>query len=167
MSLRIIEMNILKATDNIIVQQVNCRGVMGSGLAKQIRAEWPHVYTLYKERVANKNPESLLGTMQIVDVSNDDTQFVANLFGQLDYGRDDNRYTIYNALTTALKTLMTFAVTHGYTVAIPYQLGCGLGGGDWNKVSDIIESVFVDYIEMVTIYKLPEKKSVWNTILNT
>ncbi|MMZ42125.1 Macro domain protein [compost metagenome] len=166
MSLRVVEMDILKATENIIVHQVNCRGVMGSGLAKQIRAEWPHVYTLYKERVSDNNPESLLGQMQIIDISNDGTQFVANLFGQLDYGRDNIRYTVYSALRTSLMLLKAYAVAHGYTVAIPYQLGCGRGGGKWDDVQFMIRDVFTDHIGIVNIYKLPEKKSVWDTLLD-
>lgn len=28
------------------------------------------------------------------------------------------------------------------SVAIPYKLGCGLGGGDWDTVDGIIRSVF-------------------------
>ena len=32
-----------------ICQQVNCRGVMGAGLAKQIRDKWPVVFDEYKK----------------------------------------------------------------------------------------------------------------------
>ena len=40
--------NILEATEDIICHQVNCQGVMGSGLAKQIRSKWPSVFADYK-----------------------------------------------------------------------------------------------------------------------
>ena len=43
--------NILNATEGIIVQQVNCMGVMGAGLAKQIRDKWPSVYNRYLDKV--------------------------------------------------------------------------------------------------------------------
>lgn len=43
MTIEIIEGNILDYKEDIIVQQVNCRGVMGSGLAKQIMNKYPSV----------------------------------------------------------------------------------------------------------------------------
>ena len=30
----------------------------------------------------------------------------------------------------------------GYSVSIPYNIGCGLAGGDWNIVSKMIEEIF-------------------------
>ena len=36
--------------DTIICQQVNCMGVMGAGLAAQIRRKWPNVYNEYRKR---------------------------------------------------------------------------------------------------------------------
>ena len=37
--------DLLDATEDIIVQQVNCRSVMGSGVAKAIYTRWPEVKT--------------------------------------------------------------------------------------------------------------------------
>jgi hypothetical protein len=37
------------------------------------------------------------------------------------------------------------------SIAIPFNLGCGLAGGNWDTVDKIIEDVFDDYD--VTIYK--------------
>ena len=42
--IKYIKGDILNVTEGIIVQQVNCFGVMGAGLAKQIRDKWPSVY---------------------------------------------------------------------------------------------------------------------------
>jgi hypothetical protein len=44
----------------------------------------------------------------------------------------------------------------GLTVALPWQIGCNLAGGDWTEVSKMIREVFWDY--PVTIYRLPEKQ---------
>ena len=41
--------NILHSGADIIVQQVNCRGVMGAGLAKQIATRYPDVLAMYKK----------------------------------------------------------------------------------------------------------------------
>lgn len=40
------------------------------------------------------------------------------------------------------------------TVAMPYMIGCGLAGGDWNKVSDIILSVFGNTGISVELWRL-------------
>ena len=42
--------NILESFNiDILCHQVNCQGVMGAGLAKQIRSKYPEVYEQYKE----------------------------------------------------------------------------------------------------------------------
>lgn len=84
--------------DTIICQQVNCRGVMGAGFAKQIRDKWPFVYNEYI-RVTDVCDKLMLGSYQNVKVG--PHLYVANLFGQDGYGRD-KRYTNYAALTAAL-----------------------------------------------------------------
>jgi O-acetyl-ADP-ribose deacetylase (regulator of RNase III) len=52
----IINGNILETEENVIVQQVNCMGVMGAGLAKQIREKYPKVYSEYLN-YCNKHAE--------------------------------------------------------------------------------------------------------------
>ena len=49
--IKIIEGNILNAEEDIICHQVNCRGKMGSGLAKQIRDKYPDVYKEYVDLI--------------------------------------------------------------------------------------------------------------------
>lgn len=140
--------NILHATENIICHQVNCQGVMGAGLAKQIRSKYPTVFTTYKHLHNRSNPYDLLGTAQIVNVG--ETSYVANIFSQLNYGRGKLRYTDYDALRSGLKQVRQFAESKGLTVALPHQIGCGLAGGDWKVVYEIIEEVFSNHD--VTLY---------------
>ena len=40
------------------------------------------------------------------------------------------------------------------SVGFPYKIGCGLGGGNWNIVSKIIEEEFSDDNYHVEIWKL-------------
>ena len=39
--------NLLDSNCDYICHQVNCQGVMNSGVAKQIREKWPEVYESY------------------------------------------------------------------------------------------------------------------------
>lgn len=140
--------DLLDSDADIIVHQVNCLGAFNSGLAGQIRRKWAEVYDEYRKACDNSydNPEDLLGAVQFVMV---DGKYVANCFGQLAYGKA-RRYTDYDALRSALKTVREFMPQAH--IAIPHKIGCGLGGGDWNVVSGIIEETFNNYKGKVTIY---------------
>lgn len=142
--------NLLDASENIIGHQVNAQGVMGSGLAKQIRSKYPEAYIAYKEYSEQNSPYDLLGRCQLVTAG--ENKWVANLFGQLNYGRGKYRYTDYDALRTALTSLKEAAKRIDVSVALPKFIGCGLANGDWNVVSEIVEEVFEDY--EVTIYEI-------------
>lgn len=60
--------NILGANCDYICHQVNCRGRMNAGLAKQIRNWFPEVYESYMDLCTDDSltPEDLLGTIDIV-----------------------------------------------------------------------------------------------------
>ena len=74
-----IKCDIFESGADVICHQTNCQGVMGSGVAKQVREKYPQVYEQYKRVCASG--ERLLGRTQIVPISA--TQSIANLFGQL------------------------------------------------------------------------------------
>ena len=136
--------------DTVICHQVNCCGVMGAGLAKQIRDKWPVVFDEYKKICGTDK----LGDSQNVKVG--PHLYVANLFVQDGYGRD-KRYTNYAALTAALFRAMK--ENPRATFRIPYGLGCGLAGGDWETVLDIIKEISDTWNVNVEIWVLPQKKA--------
>jgi O-acetyl-ADP-ribose deacetylase (regulator of RNase III) len=122
----------------IMVQQVNCRGKMGSGLAKAIREKYPMVYEHYRAEYELGLLE--LGYTSYIEV--EENKFVANICGQDRYGYDGKQYTNYEALRKGLEDVKMMAHELNVDVVIPYRLGCGLGGGDWNYVSKMIDEVF-------------------------
>ena len=138
--------NILDVEYGIICQQVNCKLVMGAGLAKQIRDKWPRVYTEYKLMMST-NHYSRLGKCQIVEVITRKL-YVANLFGQYAYGGFTKKHTNYNALTQAIQKLDSWHKSNchnSFPIWIPYKLGCGLAGGDWEIVQSILFQNLSDY----------------------
>lgn len=148
--IKIVEGNILNAPENIIGHQVNCQGVMGAGLAKQIRSKYPEVFNNYSELVSScENKSDLLGKMQLVTCG--ENRWVANVFGQYSYGRGNVNYTSYIALEDAMICLRDIAIKHNLTVALPFGIGCGLAGGNW----DIVEKMIVNTFEQhgVTLYR--------------
>lgn len=148
--IKVVEGDILLAKEEIIGQQVNCQGVMGSGLAKSIRAEYPNVFKEYKEFCDMfDEPIERLGQVNFFEV--EEGKYIANLFGQLEYGRDKSvQYTDYKALYRALRFLKNVAKINEMSVALPYNIGCGLANGDWDTVYGMIDRVFEDY--EVTLY---------------
>lgn len=147
--IQIIHGNLLDSDADIICHQVNCAGAMGSGVAKQIKLRWPCVYEQYVKLCDAMQPGALLGFAQ--SVKTEDGRCVCNLFGQLNYGRDGKRYTSISALSKSCR-LIAKQARPGATIAMPYRIGCGLGGGDWGEVLDMLTEVFKD--RHLTLYKL-------------
>jgi O-acetyl-ADP-ribose deacetylase (regulator of RNase III) len=161
--------DLLQAKELVIGHQVNCLGVMGGGLALLIKEKYLKVFEEY-ELICNKNQKgrSLMGHCQFVEVPDASTEeyslfsdpnqeekivrIVANLFGQHEIGTDCKR-TEETYLRKALDVMKLTAMEKGYGVALPYQLGSGLAGGDWREILSIIKEVFHDY--PVAIYRLP------------
>ncbi len=138
--LRIINGDVTESDADYICHQVNCRNVMGAGVAKAISEKFPAVKKEY-HKLCNSvsQPSRLLGQIQIVKVS--PFTSVVNIFGQLNYGRGAVN-TDYEALATAFKELNRIA--HGKTVAMPYKIGCGLAGGSWEVVESLILDTLIE-----------------------
>lgn len=143
--------DILDSAEDIICQQVNCQGIVGTGVAKTISLRWPIVKKCY-QRFCRRSPtpENLLGKCQLVEI--EPNRYVANIFVQLEYGRDKyKKYTDYAALTKAFHEIRS--TYPDKSIAFPYGFGCGLSNGDWQMVSQMIEIYF--HKMDVTIYQSP------------
>lgn len=129
--------NIVTGDYVIFCQQVNCRRKMGAGLALQIRNKYPEVYTKYMNTETQK-----LGC--ILPVYTSDGRVCINMFSQYNYGRDGKRYTDYDAFKKCLNEIEYFLkdclLADGATIAFPYKIGCGLAGGDWNVIQNLIKA---------------------------
>ena len=157
--------DLLESDCDYICQQVNCMGKMNSGIAKQIREKWPIVYQNYMAKCNFSHPsgyirpELLLGDIQIVGLWDDynETKFhqsVINMYSQLNYGYDGRRYTSYDAFWNCVN-LIKQSVPTDKKIGFPYNIGCGLGGANWNVILTMIDTVLADYT--VEIYVLEDK----------
>lgn len=135
----------------IILHQVNAQGVMGGGIAKTVKELFPNTYSSYKQ-YCNKhtNKKDLLGMNYITtELWNGNQIDIGNCFGQLNYGRN-GCYTDYNALRKCFEY-----IDDNYPMAtkvlIPKYIGCGLAGGEWNIVSQMIEEVFFGWENVLLV----------------
>lgn len=141
--------DIFKSDADIIIHQVNCQGVMGSGVAKQVKNLYPNVYVHYREYCKDFTPEEMLGTVFMVPIDTIKPRFVANFFSQNNFGYDGNCYTSYEAFE---KCLLYMKKNYSeFSMAIPYLIGCRRGGGSWEKIYKMIENILGDC--EVTIYE--------------
>jgi O-acetyl-ADP-ribose deacetylase (regulator of RNase III) len=139
-----IQKNILDTIRGVIVHQCNNRGVMGAGLAKQIRDRYPGAYDAYVSFCQKHGNNAPLGNIVSWGDKNRDL-WILNLIAQNGYGRD-RQYTDYLALRTCLTSANYFSKKAGLDLYIPYKIGCGLAGGDWKIVEEIINDVTPDAI---------------------
>jgi len=144
----------------VVCHQVNCKGVMGSGLARQVKERFPHVYRMYTGKCsrANNGPANL-GDVQRCYCTKEAGCHIANIFGQYEYGRT-RRHTDYIAVATALRRLgqecKAVAKHSNITpvIRIPYQMSSGLAGGDWSIIRSIIKTELVEEGLQVEIWRL-------------
>ena len=143
--------DLLNSKAELLLQQVNCQGVMGSGVAKAIRDKWPVVFDKYKEMCDDWS--DLLGCVLPVQVN--DTQKVMNMFAQDNFGYDGERYTSYDAIDTCLQKVANYCKLHEVkTIALPYHMSCDRGGANWNIIMEMIAQHF-KYLDVeIEIWKL-------------
>ena len=137
--------NLLDATETVIAHQVNCLGVAG-GLAAEVFKKWRYAKNDYLQLLHRIPGKALLGVAYFTGQQKDG-HIICNLFSQYDPGASYNP----KKLEQALEQLGNFARTTGYSVALPYKLSCGICGGDWDEVQQIIERT-MDGVEC-TIYR--------------
>lgn len=143
--INIINGNILDAKEDIIVHQVNCKGIMGGGVARQLANQYKDLEKEYSQFCKNYNNdyERLKGSVVFYRQG----KTICNMFSQ-----KENFNTDYESMKLALNNIKKFAIANGYSIAIPYKIGCGIANGDWSTVEQIIIDTFADYD--VTLYRL-------------
>ena len=152
--------DVLNTDIRIIAHQVNCKGVMGGGLAKQIKDTYPQIYEYYKGSIQDYKDcnygESPLGTVAPYYVSG---HVIWNVFGQEDYGTD-KCYTDYDAVKRAFTNeIENWRCSehcnweNQIPIAIPCYFGCGLGGGDWTIMKKVFEEIEKEQNVIFVAYK--------------
>ena len=132
--------NLLLQPVQIIAHQTNCKGVMGAGIAKQIKEQLlpADQYKRYTDACA-EHGANLMGMAQILFLPNG--QMISNCFGE-NIPTGSGRDTDYNALMHALARTRNYARMYHLSVGVPGLMGCGLAGGDWNIVRDMLYKLF-------------------------
>lgn len=132
----------------ILCHQTNYFGVMGAGIAATIKTKLlSHDNYMSYVHVCKRLGHKILGMVQFLDTP--DGTIVANCFSQGDKNNTYpngriSPYTDYRAVRRCMETVKCRAEAFEKSVYIPYKYGCGIAGGDWDKVSYVINDVFED-----------------------
>ena len=128
----------------IIAHLCNNIGVMGAGIARTIRNQYPLAYNMYISEHEDVGLD--LGFSQIVCIRND--LYIANMVSQ--NGINDSRkgwrgdLVDYNGLRKCLDAVFQFAKDMNATVHMP-RIGCGLAGSSWRKIEPLLIDVVGRY----------------------
>lgn len=135
-----------------LVNPVNCKGIMGKGIALEFKKRFPECLTPYKQACNGGKlvPGKLLFVRLIIkpDLFGKKRPGVI-LFPTKDNWRDKSRLDWIEQGLAYLKNIY-----HEWdlkSIAMP-QIGCGLGGLKWEQVKPIIERYFSDEPVVIEVY---------------
>lgn len=137
--------DLLASNLKVIAHGCNCQGKFVSGIALQIRNTYPNVYEVYRLKYQVLGLE--LGT--ILPVRTLDGRIVVNCMTQHNCGNDGRVYVDYDAVDKCMAAINSNVQNWDVPeVGFP-KIGAGLGGGDWNRIEDIIVRNAKNFIPVV------------------
>lgn len=133
---------------NAVLHCCNCRGVMGSGVALQIKNKFPEAYNSYKKYEAERTLK--LGTISMACFQNG---FIYNLHAQKDYGVG-TRQVNYEALYECLELVKHDLKMNNFcgVIGVPCKMASDRAGGNWKIVECMIREVFENFNVIVVDY---------------
>jgi O-acetyl-ADP-ribose deacetylase (regulator of RNase III) len=144
--------------NRIITHCCNNQGYWNAGFVKALSRRWPEAERAYRrwaETHDEQNPFAL-GRVQFIRVA--PGLCVANMIGQAGIrarNSDAPPPIRYYALQEGFLRVRELALAHNASVHMP-RMGAGLAGGNWERISEIIENQLCNYGISVTVYDLKQ-----------
>lgn len=119
---------------DVIIHGCNCLNNMGAGIAKSIKQEYPEAYKA--DLTTRKGDKKKLGTYSSATVIRAYQELViVNAYTQYEYSRQ-KVCVDYRAVESVFGKIREDF--HGKRIGYPL-IGAGLAGGDWERISAIID----------------------------
>lgn len=136
-----VDVSLLEYPLDGFIHQCNCFHTMGGGIALAIRNKYPELYAADVKH-GKRGDSSRLGKFSTVKCHDDKQGY--NMYGQYNFG-GWHRNTDYEAVYNGLAAIVLHAAENNVIkLGLPKNMGCRLGGGNWNIVRAIIDDVFED-----------------------
>lgn len=157
--IEIVSGNIFDSTEKYLAHQCNCVTQKAAHLSKDVFARYPYS-DVYSSRTEPNKP----GTIDIRG-NGQDQRYVINMFGQFYPGKPKYPLSTKDGVLIREKyfhqCLLRIAnISNLESIALPWRVGCGAAGGDWNHYLVTITN-FANYVETtqgakVKIYRREE-----------
>lgn len=143
MSIKYVKDDICNFTSwNTIIHCTNCCGVMSSGVALQIKNEFPQAFEDYRK--AYEEGKVKLGFFTLTQLNTGNK--IINACAQDQYGTDKRQidYEAFYSIMESIKFATEKAITEGrkYILAVPYKIGSDRAGGAWPIVEAMLKYLF-------------------------
>lgn len=156
--IRYVSGNLLHSDADILVNPVNCEGVMGAGLAKAFKERYPRLFHQY----ATDCMAGLYKPGSVFCYDTEDVEHGVRIIACFPTKTTWRAPSRIEHIADGMRDLFRMMLIHNehmqrsVSVALP-KLGCGLGGLPWPQVHDVIVAAYneVDWGErdpVVQIY---------------
>jgi len=172
-TIRVVQGDITEAKEEYIAQQNNCLGVKPKGLSATIAKQFPYANpysfrkSIGKRNMAVSEDRPLPGSITILEGPNEVSKKVICMFAQYGMGRPykynnsgpdavpDSYALREHWFWNCLEQISKIQPQKRKDIAMPYNIGCGLAGGDWKHYLTMLELwVRKDPMISLTLYKL-------------
>lgn len=154
---QVVQGDIFSTHLNAIAHGVNCQGVMGAGIALEVKRRYPEAYNGYVRYLNRYDPiqYTAVGTMHPYPVPGTNLH-ILNCFTQVDTAKRRGDVAIsYQSIFTSFLDAGLYCKENGIKeLAIP-QVGAGLGGGNWKIIYQLIANALAFYGVTPIVYVLP------------
>ena len=154
MTTKIIECkgSLFSSSSELLCHGVNCKGIMGAGIAAQMKLRYPEMYKIYRQRCfASPRPEP--GEIQIC-ADKHSKKFIGNLFTQKELGACARVEYVEQCIDELIKANEGGDCPGLYleSVAFP-RIGCGIGGLEWEEVKPVLHKL-TKFFKKVEVWSL-------------
>jgi O-acetyl-ADP-ribose deacetylase (regulator of RNase III) len=137
MSIHIIQGDILEAETDAIVNTVNCKGIMGKGLALEVKKKYPENFKKYQDVCESGSLRP--GDIFVFEIGKLFPPHYVFNFATKDHWKGKSKIEYIRIGLNNL--IIDIEKLNLQSIAVP-PLGCGYGGLDWEIVKPIILSAF-------------------------
>jgi O-acetyl-ADP-ribose deacetylase (regulator of RNase III) len=142
--------DILQSNTQVIVNTVNCKGVMGKGLALRFRKKYPSMFEEYKKECAAG--KLVIGKLHLF--KRDEFPWILNFPTKNDWRHKSSIRFIEAGLRAFVDNYREWKIG---SIAFP-QLGCDLGGLKWSNVKPLMEAYLEGLSDLTVVIYLHSKK---------